>query len=80
MSIRLQIRLTESQLREIQRAARSRNMSFSEWVRHALSLACRTESSKSVEKKLKAVRAAAQYEFPTADIDRMLAEISGLES
>jgi hypothetical protein len=75
MSKRLQVLLMEQEYREIQQAALSRNMSVAEWVRQALSLARRNEPSGCVGKKLEAVRAAARFEFPTADIDRMLAEI-----
>ena len=50
-------------------------MSVAEWVRQALRLVRRNEPSGSAGKKLEAVRAAARLEFPTADIDRMLAEI-----
>ena len=78
MTKRLQIRLTDAQFREIRRVARSRSMSVSEWVRHELSVACRSESPNSVKKKLAAIRAAALHEFPTADIDQMLEEISGI--
>ena len=75
MSKRLQVLLMEQEYREIQQAALLRNMSVAEWVRQALSLARRSEPSGYVGKKLEAVRAAARFEFPTADIDRMLAEI-----
>ena len=75
MSKRLQVILKDPEYREIQRAARSRNMSLAEWVRQALSLVHRSEPSGSVSKKLDAIRAAARLEYPTADIDRMLAEI-----
>jgi hypothetical protein len=75
MSKRLQVLLKDTEYREILRAARSRNMSVAEWVRQALSLVRRGEPSGSVGKKLEAVRAAARFEYPTADIDRMLAEI-----
>jgi hypothetical protein len=75
MSKRLQVLLKDPEYREIQRAARSRNMSVAEWVRQALSRARRSEPSGSVGKKLEAIRTAARLEYPTADIDRMLAEI-----
>jgi hypothetical protein len=75
MSKRLQVLLKDPEYREIQRAARSRNMSVAEWVRQALSLVRRSEPSGSVGKKLEAIRTAAGLEYPTADIDRMLAEI-----
>jgi len=75
MSKRLQVLLKEPEYREIRQAARARNMSVAEWVRQALSLVRRSEPSGSVGKKLEAIRSAARYEYPTADIDRMLAEI-----
>lgn len=75
MSKRLRVILKDSEYRENQRAARSRNMSVAEWVRQALSLVRRSEPNGSVGEKLEAIRAAARLEYPTADIDRMLAEI-----
>jgi len=45
------------------------------WIRQALGTARRQERSGTVAKKLAAVRAAAKYSFPTADIDTMLADI-----
>jgi hypothetical protein len=75
MSKRLQVLLKYPEYREIQRAARSRNMSVAEWVRQAVSLVRRSETSGNVGKKLEAIRTAARLEYPTADIDRMLAEI-----
>ncbi len=75
MSKRLQVILQDPEFREIQRVARSRNMSVAEWVRQALSLVRRSEPSGSLGKKLDAIRAAARLEYPTADIDRMLAEV-----
>jgi hypothetical protein len=75
MSKRLQVLLKDAEYREIQCAALSRNMSVAEWVRQALSQVRRSEPSGSAGKKLEAIRAAARLEYPTADIDRMLAEI-----
>jgi hypothetical protein len=75
MSKRLQVILQDPEYREIQRAARSRQMSIAEWVRQALALARRREPLGDVEKKLAAIRAAARHESPTSDIDTMLAEI-----
>jgi hypothetical protein len=75
MSKRLQVLLKDPEYREIQRAARSRNMSVAEWVRQALTLVRHSEPSGSVGKKLEAIRTAARLEYPTADMDRMLAEI-----
>lgn len=75
MSKRLQVLLKEPEYREIQQAARSRNMTVAEWVRQALILVRRSEPSGNSGKKLDAIRAAARHEYPTADIDRMVAEI-----
>jgi len=75
MAKRLQVILQDPEYRDIQRAARSRQMSIAEWVRQALARARRQEPLGDVEKKLAAIRAAAKYESPTADIETMLAEI-----
>jgi hypothetical protein len=75
MAKRLQVILQDPEYREIQRAARARNMSIAAWVRRALSHALRREPQGGVEKKLAAIRAAVKHEFPTSDIETMLAEI-----
>ena len=75
MAKRLQVILQDPEYREVQRAARSRQMSIAEWVRQALALARRREPLGDVGKKLEIVRAAARHEYPTANIDTMLAEI-----
>ncbi len=75
MSKRLQVILKDPEYRDIQRAARSRHMSIAQWVRQALAMARREEPTGSLEKKLQAIRRAAQHQYPTADIEKMLAEI-----
>jgi hypothetical protein len=75
MAKRLQVILQDPEYREIQRAARSRQMSIAEWVRQSLARARRQEPIGDVEKKLAAIRAAVKHEFPTSDIETMLAEI-----
>jgi hypothetical protein len=72
---RLQVILQDPEYREIQRAAKARRMSIAEWVRQALGRAHREEPIGNIEKKLAAIQAAAKHEFPTADIETMLAEI-----
>jgi len=72
---RLQVILQDPEYREIQRMARSRRMSLAEWVRQALDLARRREPLGDAGKKLAVIRAAAQHDYPTGDIDGMLAEI-----
>jgi hypothetical protein len=75
MAKRLQVILQDPEYREIQRMARSRRMSLAEWVRQALDLARRYEPLGGAGKKLDVIRAAAQYDYPTGDVDTMLAEI-----
>jgi hypothetical protein len=75
MAKRLQVILQDPDYREIQRMARSRQMSIAEWVRQALALARRREPMGSVGKKLEVIRAAARHDYPVGDIDGMLAEI-----
>lgn len=81
MSKRLQVILRDPEYREIQKVARSRHMSIAEWVRQALAMARRREPSADTGKKLDIVRAAARHDFPTSEIDAMLADIeSGYSS
>lgn len=75
MAKRLQVILQDPEYREIQKMARTRHMSLAEWVRQALDLARRREPLGSTGKKLDVIRAAAQRNYPTGDIDSMLAEI-----
>jgi len=55
--------------------ARARHMSLAEWVRQALQLARRREPVGDIGKKLEVIRAGAKHDYPTADIETMLAEI-----
>jgi hypothetical protein len=75
MSIRLQVVLEPSELREIQKAARRDRLTVSEWVRRSLREARRRQPGRDAGRKLQAIRAASRHSFPTADIDQMLAEI-----
>lgn len=75
MAKRLQVILQDPEYREIQRIARSRHMSLAEWVRQALQLARHREPVGDIGKKLEVIRARAKHDYPTADIEGMLAEI-----
>jgi hypothetical protein len=75
MSQRLELILDDSELEDIQRIARERQMSAAEWARRALREVRHRVPSKSPEEKLNALRRAAEHSFPTADIDQMLQEI-----
>ena len=76
MAKRLQVLLDDGELRQIQRLARAQRLTVAEWVRQALRAAQRRQPSGDVQKKLGAIRAAARHDFPTADIEQMLAQIA----
>lgn len=75
MTKRLQVLFEDDELRDIQRLARSRRMTTAEWVRTSLRAAREAEAGADVGQKLAAIRTAATHDFPTADIETMLAEI-----
>jgi hypothetical protein len=50
-------------------------MTVAEWVRQALRAARNSEAQSDAGKKLQAVRAAAEHNFPTADIGEMLRQV-----
>ena len=67
--------LPDQEMTEIQRFARRERVTVGEWVRRALREARKRRPANEPETKLKAVRRAAEYSFPTANIDQMLREI-----
>ena len=75
MTKRMQVLMEDAEYRRVQRVARSRGMTVAEWVRQALRQVYRREPLGDRDKKLAAVRAAAVHDFPSADIDQMLAEV-----
>lgn len=72
---RLQVLLKEPEMREIRRMARSQKMTVAEWVRQALREARRHQPLQDSAKKLEVVRLAVRHNYPTGDIDQMLAEV-----
>ena len=76
MSKRLQVLLEETEWRELQRTARAHRVTVAAWVRQAIRSAGRQTSSRDVDAKLAAIRAASRHEFPSGDIDQLNAEIS----
>jgi len=72
---RLQVLLPDSDYREIQRIARARRVTVAAWVRETLERARRREPQLDAGRRIEAIRGAARHDFPTADIDQMLAEI-----
>jgi len=75
MSKRLQVILSDEEYEELQMVSSSVGMTVSEWVRQALRKVRRDRSLLAEDGKIAAVRAAAQHEFPTGDLDLMLDEI-----
>jgi Arc/MetJ-type ribon-helix-helix transcriptional regulator len=88
MAKRLEILLNDTEYAAICEAAERRQTSVSEWVRQALRDARQVEltgpepkrdaqrnAPDRIARKLQALERAAQYNFPTADIDQMLQEI-----
>jgi hypothetical protein len=75
MSIRLQVLLSESEMEEIRRLARRERLTVGEWVRRTLREARSRRPVHEPQWKLKAVRKAAEYSFPAAELDGMLDEI-----
>lgn len=75
MSKRLQVLLPDQEMSEIRRLARRERLTVGEWVRRVLRDARSSKSMMEPETKLRAVRRAAEYSFPTADVEQMLSEI-----
>lgn len=75
MSKRLQVLLDEAELRDLREAADRHGLPVSEWVRRALREARRREPDGDIDSKRRAVREAVRHEYPTGDIEQMLAEI-----
>jgi hypothetical protein len=75
MTKRLQVLLDDDELAEIQATARRHRQTTAAWVREALRTVRRVPEPAEIDRKLEAIRAAAQHQGPTADIDEMLAQI-----
>jgi hypothetical protein len=75
MTKRLQVLLEDDELREIQRLARTRRMTTAAWVRASLRTSVEAETRVDLDAKLAAIRRAVGHALPTADIDRVLADI-----
>jgi hypothetical protein len=60
---------------DIQRLAKRERLTVGEWVRRVLREARAGRPAVEPETKLKAVRRAAEYSYPTADVTQMLSEI-----
>ena len=75
MTKRLQVLLDDDELAAIQAEAKRRRKTTAAWVRDALRDARQESAYPDPEPKLRAVREAMRYSYPTADIDSVLADI-----
>ncbi|MGD2070848.1 MAG: antitoxin [Gemmatimonadota bacterium] len=75
MSKRLNVILGDEEYRRLKRTARRHGLTLSEWVRRSLADVQAKEPAADAGRKLAVVRAAAEHEFPTADMEQMLREI-----
>ncbi len=75
MSTRLQVVLDERELENIRESARAAGLTVSEWVRQSLREARTASAAGDPARKLAVIRQGARNDFPTADIDEMLADI-----
>ena len=75
MSHRLQVLLNEEEMEELRRSAKRRQVTVAEWVRQAIRAQRAQEPVKDAATKIRAIREAAKYSAPTADIEQMNAEI-----
>jgi hypothetical protein len=75
MSKRLQVVLPDRDMAEIRRLAKRERLTVGEWVRRSLREVRENRPAIEPETKLNAVRRAAAYSFPTADIGQILDEI-----
>jgi hypothetical protein len=75
MSKRLQVVLDEEEFEEIRHAANRLDLTISDWVRRTLREARQKGPSRTIERKLEAIRRGSEHSFPVADIDQLLSEI-----
>jgi hypothetical protein len=75
MSKRLQVLLPDDEMTLIERLAKREQVTVGSWVRRALREASEQKSPSDAEARLRAIRRAAGFSFPTGDIEQILNEI-----
>ena len=75
MMKRLQVLIPDTELRDLQRLAKRHRMTTAAFVRQAIRDAQVAAKGPTVVERLARIRDASRYDYPTADIDSMLAEI-----
>ncbi len=71
----MQVVLGDEEHRAVETAAAAEGMTVSAWVRHVMWRARREQPSRHIGNRLEAVRAAADHDFPTADLPEMLRQV-----
>jgi hypothetical protein len=72
MSNRLQVLLPDREMSAIQRLAKRDRLTVGEWVRRVLTEARTSRPAIEPEMKVRSVRHAVKYSFPTGDVGRIL--------
>ena len=67
--------LSDDEFEELQRVARSEGSTVSDLVRRALRQSRNAQATGDMDTKLAVLRAAVRHNFPTADIEDVLADI-----
>jgi hypothetical protein len=75
MTKRLQVLFEDDELAEIQRLAKRERKTTATWVREALRAARAAATYPDAEPKLRAVREALTYSYPTGEIGELLGDI-----
>ena len=75
MTKRLQVLFEDDEYEAIQLTAKKERVTVAEWVRQALRHA-QKKRSLSLEEKMQAISVARQNQYPVAEIDQMLSEIT----
>jgi hypothetical protein len=75
MTKRLQVLFEDEELAAIQRLAKRRRQTTAAWVRDTLRAAREAQEYPDPQPKLRAIREALAYDYPTGDIEIINAEI-----
>jgi hypothetical protein len=75
MTKRLQVLFDDEELSAIQRLAKRRRQTTAAWVRDTLRAARHEQEYPDPEPKLRAIREALAYDYPTGDIESINADI-----
>ncbi len=75
MSKRLQVLVEPREYLVFKKTARILGLSLGEWVRQALRKSTESIPTKDPSQKLRAIRKASEYQFPSGDIEKILAEV-----